>query len=155
MKIYGVIVSIVAVAAIVLAGVFYWQGGANRHALDSCRNTAKQLTSDNERLQGDLTNAQNQIDEARQIANVLQPASESFMFPGDFKALTIGSSESTEVEQKIDQLSDKMNRMSAAQNWKDFKSTRGFNPFFGFLRSLLGSLNNVLNRQAPTKAPLQ
>ena len=148
MKTYAIIVSAVAVLMIFLAGYFFWQGGEVRHRLSACKNESQDLSETN-------ANFKNQLAEAKQIVAVLKPAADAFIFPGDYRAQAIGSREATEVENLINALNDKTNRISAEQNWNEFMRTREFNPFFGMLRSLLGSLDFTLNRVPGSNPPLQ
>lgn len=151
MKIYAVVATVITVLAIALAGYFYWQGGDLRRGLSDCQSETASLADSNAQMQGDLTDLRGRIAEANQVVAVLQPAVESFIFPGDYRAQSIGSKEATEVAELINALDDKTNRINAEANWDEFKTTREFNPFFSMLRGLLGSLDNALNRAAPTR----
>lgn len=144
MKIYAVVTTVIAVLAIALAGYFYWQSGDTRRELSKCQDETTDLANFNARIQYDLVDLSNRIAEAKQVVAVLQPAVESFVFPGDYKAQSIGSKEAIEVAELINALDDKTNRMNAEANWNEFKTTREFNPFFSMLRGLLGSLDNAL-----------
>jgi hypothetical protein len=66
------------------------------------------------------------------------------MFAGDIKALTIGSQEAKKVEEALSQLDNSSERMMAEGHWHDFKSSRLFNPLFGLLRGLAGSISQDL-----------
>lgn len=153
MKIYAVIITVIAVLGIAVAGYFYWQGGDTRRELSKCQDETADLTNSNAQMQGDLADLRSQIAEAKQVVAVLQPAVESFVFPGDYKAQAVGAKETAEVAELISVLDDKTNRINAESNWSEFTTTREFNPFFTFLRGMLGSLNNALNRTAPVRPP--
>ena len=121
-----------------------------RHNFYLCKDESSILSKEKEGLQGDLINAENQLDEARSIVAFLQPATESFIFPGDYKAQGIGGKESAQIDVLISSIEDKNTRINAEFGWSEFKNTLELGRFFGFLRGSLGSLANSLNRQAPS-----
>jgi len=149
MKIYSLIITIIAILAVMCAGYFFFQSSAIQPTLNLCETAKENLVTENAKLQNDVTNLQTKITEASSIVAVLQPAAESFIFPGDYKALSIGTAEATEIDGLIAALTDKMTRLNAEHGWNEFKTTLEFNPFFGFLRGTLGSLETTLSRPLP------
>jgi len=147
MKIYSIIITIVAVCAFGLAGYFYWQGGDIRKDFGVCQEEKDQLAKekdqlvkDKNRLEGDLNAANSQLSAVRHSAVVLKLALNSFMFAGDVRAITVGSKEAVEVEQAIELLDGNQDRMMAEKDWTDFKTSRYLNPLLGLLRNLVNSI---------------
>ena len=140
MKIYSIIITIIAVCSFGLAGYFYWQGGDIRKDFGICQGEKDQLAKDKNRLEGDLSAINSQLAAVRHSAAVLKLSLNSFMFAGDVRALTVGSREAAEVEQAIEGLDDNKDRMMAEKDWTDFKTSRYFNPLLGLLRNLANSI---------------
>lgn len=155
MKIYSIIVTIVAVLAIIFAGAFYSQASKISQQAASYQKDSELCQTDRSKLENQLTQANGKLSNLQKTADVLVAAANSFMFAGDLKVQTIGSSEATEVEQKISNMTDKMDRMETEKNWNDFKTTLGFNPLFGLLRGLVQNLDRNLSQQPGNQAPLQ
>jgi len=155
MKIYAIIITIIAVVAIVFAGISYSQISKVSQQATTYQKEKEQCQSDKSKTETQLTQANGKLSNLQKTADVLGAAANSFMFAGDMKANTVGSQEAAEVEQKISSMTDKNDRMEAEKNWNDFKTTLRFNPFFGLLRGLVQSLDRNLSQQPGNQAPLQ
>lgn len=155
MKIYSIVVTIVAVLAIIFAGAFYSQVSKISQQAVSYQKDSELCKTDKSKTENQLSQANGKISNLQKTADVLDAAANSFMFAGDMKANTVGSVEAAEVEQKIGSMTDKNDRMEAEKNWNDFKTTLKFNPFFGLLRGLVQSLDRNLSQQPGNQAPLQ
>jgi hypothetical protein len=140
MKIYSIIITIVAVCAFGLAGYFYWQSGDMRKDFGVCQEEKDQLAKDKNRLEGNLSAANSQLAAVRHSATVLKLSLNSFMFAGDVRAITVGSKEAVGVEQAIELLDGNQDRMMAEKDWTDFKTSRYLNPLLGLLRNLVNSI---------------
>lgn len=140
MKIYSIIITLIAVCALGLAGYFYWQGGDMRKDLGVCQDQSEGLRKDKAHFENELSRANTQLDKINHSAAALKSILNSFMFAGDVRAVTIGSKEATAVEQAIANISDNTDRMMAEADWADFKSSRYLNPLLGLLRNLTNSI---------------
>lgn len=147
MKIYSIIITVIAVLLLGLAGYFYWQEGKMRNNFSICQTEKNNLIAERDAIAKDRTEINNklnlvyeQLDKISRTATALNYALNSFMFAGDIKALTIGSQEAKKVEEALNQLNGD-ERMMLEGHWNDFKSTRLFNPLFGLLRGLADSIN--------------
>ncbi|OPL11953.1 MAG: hypothetical protein AVO34_01670 [Firmicutes bacterium ML8_F2] len=95
-----------------------------------------------------LSDLQEQISGIGITNNVLATVLNSFMIPGDLKAITIGSQEAAEIEQKISNIADSKDRMMMEQNWSDFKTSKLLNSLFNLLRD---GVNNIERTLAPNR----
>jgi hypothetical protein len=141
MKIYSIVITIIAIIALGLAGYFYWQGGEMRNNYSICRSERNAIARDKAELDRKFNLISEQLDKISHTAAALNYALNSFMFAGDIKALTIGSQEAKKVEEALGRIDDNSERMMSEGHWNDFKSTRLFNPLFGLLRGLADSIN--------------
>jgi len=156
MKIYSIIITIVALVAVGLAGYFYWQGGETRNNYNICLSEKNALTLEKDMIAKDKAelndkfNLMNkQLEKINHTATALNYALNSFIFAGDIKALTIGSQEAKKVEEALSQLNDSSERMMSEEHWNNFKSSRLFNPLFGLLRGLADSINRDSSAARP------
>lgn len=132
MKIYLVIITIVACLAIG-AGIYFFS------QIENCQ-MAKAET------ERQLIDAQDQLSKINKTNDVLIAALNAFMVPGDLKAIAVGSQESAEVLQKINDIADSKDRMMAEESWNNFKSSKLLNSLFDFLRN---AANNIERTMAP------
>lgn len=139
MKIYSIIITIVAV--LVLVGGVYSFTRFNQ--ISSEMRNYQDAKTEAERQLADL---QTQLSRIEKTNIVLKTVLESFMIPGDLKALTVGSQEAIMVEQKITSIADSKDRMMMEVNWENFKKTRLLNSLFAFLRD---ATNNIERTLAP------
>lgn len=142
MKNYAIAMTIIAVLALGWAGYLFWQSGSPGSLigqLDACQKD-KTLATDR------LSQANGQLEKIKQAVAVFKAANESFMIPGDLKALTVGSKEAAGVAQLIGQIADSQDRMLVEKGWSDFKSNLRLNALFGFYRNLAENLNRVLEQ---------
>jgi len=140
MKIYSIIITIVAICALILAGYFYWQGGGLRKDFGVCQDQSEGLRKDRAHIESELSMANSQLDKVSHSAAALKTVLNSFMFAGDVRAQTIGSKEAIAVEQAITNIDESTDRMMAEKDWLDFKTSRYLNPLLGLLRNLTNSI---------------
>ncbi len=144
MKIYAIVATIVAVLAIAAAGYFFMQ--ANRSAglsdqLEGCQ-------KDKATVESQLSRANSQLGKIEKTVAVFKSVNEAFMIAGDLKALTVGSKEAADVEQKIGGITDSQDRMMVENNWSDFKSSLRLNSLFAFFRDLANNLERTLQQSS-------
>jgi len=144
MKNYSIIITIVAILAIVFAGYFYLQNSKSLTKIETCENEKTQLKKDKTELENELNKNNEQLTTISKTTAVLNAALNSFMIPGDLKVSTVGSKESLEVEEKIEDITDKADRMGAEKDWKDFKDSLKVNPLLGLLRTLANNIERNL-----------
>ena len=139
MKTYSIVITIIAVVALAGGGYSFLR----YNTMSSEIGSFQKAKADAEAQLGDL---QNQVANIGKTNAVLKTVLESFMIPGDLKALTIGSQEAAAVEQKIAGVADSKDRMMMEANWENFKQTRLLNSLFAFLRD---GTNNIERIMAP------
>jgi len=154
MKIYSIIISIIAVCALGLSGFLYWQSGALRNDFNICQNERNQLQTDKNNLEGKLSAANNQLTVIRHSSAALNAVLNSFMYAGDIKAQAVGSKEAIKVETAINEIDDNMDQINFESSWNQFKETRLFNPLFGVIRGLANNIERNLNQPANNMPPI-
>ncbi len=169
MKIYYVSAAIITVLSALLSVYFYLQlkdisqqcaiykeeNGRLTQERETVKKQMDKLENDRILLVGSLTEVRNQVAKAKESVAVLSDVLNSFMYAGDIKAQTVGSKETAAVEGAISSLSDTSSRMSAEQNWTDFKKNHYFNPLFGLLRGLSRDILQDLGRIDGQNEPSQ
>lgn len=153
MKIYAIIITIVAVVALVFSGITYTRISKVSQQATNCKKDSELCQSEKKITEGKILESNNRLISAQKNASVLSVVSSSFMIPGDLKALTVGSQEAVEVEQKIAEITDKMERMGIEKDWNDFKSTLQLNQVFGLMRNLAQNMEKSLSQQPQNQAP--
>lgn len=146
MKIYSIIITIIACLVIICGIYFFSQYSAMSKQFNGLSSEIKSCQAAKAETEKKLTDAEDQLSKIRKTSDVLTTALEAFMFPGDLKAVTIGSQESVEVLQKINDIADSKDRMMAEESWNKFKSSKLLNSLLDFLR---GAVNNIERTLAP------
>jgi len=139
MKIYTIITTIIAVLAITAAGYFYNQYSGLYGQVDACQ-------KDKAFIEGKLDWSNGQLAKISKTAAAFKAVSESFAITGDLKATTIGSKETTAVEQKIADIADGTDRMSAESEWNEFKTSLRLNTLFALYRNFANNIERILEQ---------
>jgi len=137
MKTYSIIVTVIAVLALVSAGYFYWQSKPAASQLESC-------LKDKAQVESQLSDANKKLTALSNTVAVFKIVNESFIVPGDLKAQTVGSQEATEVERMILNITDKTDRMLIGGSWSDFKTSLRLSDLFHIFRTLADNLERIL-----------
>lgn len=147
MKTYSIVVTVVAVLAILSTGYFYFSGnsGGLKQQLESCQKDKTQVESQ-------LSQSNEQLNKISKTVAALKSINESFMIPGDSKVIGIGSKEAAEVEQTISDIADKTDRIMAESDWNNFKNSLKLNSLFRLYRDLADNLERVLEQPINVQA---
>lgn len=147
MKIYSITITVITCLAVIGAIYFFWQYNAMSEEynemfseIEGCRNTKAET-------ERQLSDAEEQLSNVSKTNDVLIAALNSFMIPGDLKAITVGSQETAEIEQKINNISDSKDRMMMEQSWNDFESSKLLNSLFNLLRDGVNNIERTLEQK--------
>jgi hypothetical protein len=161
MKIYSIIITIIAVIAIAFVGVFYFQVSKISEQATNYKKDSEHCQSEKKIIEGKVSELNGRLNDFQKNTAVISAVSSSFMIPGDLKVLTVGSQEATEVEQKISAMTNKMERMGIEKDWNDFKSTLKINAVLGLMRNMSQNMERSLSQpsqsgdQMPERQPIQ
>jgi hypothetical protein len=144
MKIYSTVITIVAGLAIAGGIYFFMQYNAMSRQYEGMSKEIEDCLADKAETEMRLSNAQEQLSKISKTNDVLIAALDSFMIPGDLKAITVGSQEAIEVTEKIDGIADSKDRMMAEQDWDDFKDSKLLNSLFNLLRNAANNIERTL-----------
>lgn len=144
MKIYSIIITIIACLAVAAGAYFFLQYNAISKQYEGIFSEAENCQRDKSETERQLSEAQEQLSKINKTNEVLVSVLNSFMIPGDLKAITVGSQEAAEVGQKIDDVADSKDRMIMEQNWDDFVSSKLLNSLFNFLRDGVNNIERTL-----------
>ncbi len=153
MKSYSIVITIVAILALILVGYFYWQGGAMRNQIkmvqEEMAGLENQLVEKEKKLaeiENKLSETEKGLKDIKETKDVLKSVLESFLVAGDVKVYTIGSQEATEVEKEILDITDKTDRMGTEREWGDFKTSKRVSALVALLKGLANNLERNIER---------
>lgn len=146
MKIYSIVITIIALLAIVAGIYFFTQFNAISKEFNGMSSQIENCQTAKAETEKQLSDVQDQLSKIKKTNDVLIAALSAFMIPGDLKATAVGSQESAEVLQKINDISDSKDRMMAEESWNNFKSSKLINSLIDFLRN---GVNNIERTMAP------
>lgn len=144
MKIYSIIITIIACLTIIIGVYFFLQYNTMLKEYNEMFLEIENCQKDKSEIERQLSEAQEQLSRVNKANEVLILALDSFMIPGDLKAITIGSQEAVEVEQKINNIADSKDRMIMEKNWNDFRNSKLLNSLFHFLRDGVNNIERTL-----------
>lgn len=144
MKIYSIVITIIALLVFTVGAYFFIQyntvsqeyGGLSEQ-IENCQRAKAEI-------ERQLSDAQDQLLKIGKTNDVLITALNSFMIPGDLKAITIGSQETADIEEKINEIADSKDRMIMEKNWSDFKTSKLLNSLFNLLRDGVNNIERTL-----------
>ncbi|MFA5022505.1 MAG: hypothetical protein WC508_05510 [Patescibacteria group bacterium] len=148
MKIYAIIITVVAVLFGVAAGYLLWQLTGLKAELGQVQ-YQQHLTEDElEKNEVKLQQAQNLIDtgftSAKENSDILKNSLETFLVAGDLKIFTLSETEAQMITDKIQSLSDKMDKVSLEKAWSDFLKSQKITDYFAFARTAASNINGKL-----------
>ncbi len=147
-KIYSTIATVVMILAILTAGYFYWQGGANRKELvrvqDDLFKTEEELQNNREELNRLRALVDQGLEKVKYNASILKDSAEVFLVAGDTRVASLGISEAKEIEAQIQKIEDRQDRIALESLWSDFTSSRTISNYLAFSRFLVDRINNNL-----------
>lgn len=148
MKIYSIAVSIIAALAIVLAGYFFWQVSAVKTESGQIKDNLAQSQLQLQQANQELGKLRELVDTgltgAKADASILKDSLESFLVAGDLKVAALGVSEAEAISAKIQNVPEKMDKISYEKGWSDFRSSKKISDVLAFARSLTNSIQNKL-----------
>jgi hypothetical protein len=144
MKIYSIIITIIACLAVMAGVYFFLQYNTVSKEYKGMFSEIENCQRDKSETERQLSEEQEQLSKVNNTNEVLVLALNSFMIPGDLKAITVGSQEAAEVEQKINNIADSKDRMMMEKNWNDFKNSKLLNSLFHFLRDGVNNIERTL-----------
>lgn len=149
MKIYSIVVSVVAVLAIMGVGFFYWQYANVNKKLNSVEQERKELQGQKDKAVSQVSDFQKGMRSVKETAEAFKAVIDSFTVPGDVKVGEIGSIEATAARQQIGDITDKTDKIGAEKTWDDFRDSK----HVADLRALLENLANNLVRNIANVTP--
>jgi len=148
MKIYSVIITVIAVAFLILAGYFYRQVGVVKNDLVQSQNQLHQTKDQLQQTQGELSGLRNIVEtglaSAKLTTAILQGSLETFLVAGNTKVAALGESEAKAISDEIQNFPEKMNKISFEDGWSRFLKSRTISDYLAFSRSLAQTLKSNL-----------
>jgi hypothetical protein len=152
MKIYSIIITIVAVIALGSTGYLYWQYNSANEKVGSLEGKIDSVQKDLDKTKQELTNTKTSFDGIKPFSAALKAVLNSFIAGGDAKVGTIGATEGTLARQKISGITDNTDKISAEKNWDDFSRSAKFSDLQPLLMTLsFGIERNIQNATGPSK----
>ncbi len=144
MKIYLIIITIIACLAIGGGIYFFSQYNGMSKQFNGMSSQIEDCQKAKAETERQLSDIQDQLSKIKKTNDVLIAALDAFMVPGDLKAIAVGSQESAEVVEKINNITDSKDRMMAEESWNNFKSSKLLNSLFDFLRNGVSNIERTL-----------
>lgn len=142
MKIYSIVITVVAVILLAVAGYFYQQVAVVKSELATTKSELNQSAVE-------LTNLQNlvatELTSAKATVDILKNSLESFLVAGDVKVASISDSEAKTISDKILAFPDKLNKTSFESGWAGFLKSQTVSDYLAFSRSLAQTLQSNLD----------
>jgi len=149
MKIYSVVVSLVAILAIAGAGFFYWQYTQVNEKLNSVEQERKELQGQKDKAMDQVSNLQKGMKNIKETAEAFKAVIDSFIVSGNVKVEAIGPDEATAARQQIGDITDNTDKIAAEKTWDDFRDLKQV----ADLKALLENLANNLMRNIANATP--
>jgi hypothetical protein len=137
MKIYSIIVTIIAVLALAILGYGYYTGLKIKKVLTECNTQNSAYQSEIQTMRND---EQKKTEEILGLAEVLRESSSSFMHAGDVKASSFNTASLDKIDQEIKNLKNAHVQDAVKKKWETFLQTSSLNDY----RDFIGTLADVI-----------
>ncbi|MFA6255104.1 MAG: Tar ligand binding domain-containing protein [Patescibacteria group bacterium] len=155
MKIYAVVITIIAVLALILAGYLFWQMTAIQTNLNQAQEQQRQANDELTQVKTELSQTKDELNKVRELidtglttakenSDILKNSLETFLVAGDLKIFTISETEAQAITDKIQSLSDKMDKVGLEKAWSDFLKSQKITDYFAFARAAASNINGKL-----------
>jgi len=131
MKIYAIIVTIVAVVALSILGYGVWAGNK----------MAKSIKT----LQGQISSLKSQAGDAEILSRVARDSASTFIQPGDWKIISFDQTKLSEIEVNIQNLADEKTKIEITNSWSKFKSSGLINDYRSFIQVVSDNITSRIS----------
>jgi|GEM_PF-3133230 len=145
MKIYAIIVTIIAVLALSLLGYGYYTGLKIKKTIADYENKIQTMHDEEEAMQREK---QKKLDEISSLAGILRESSSSFMHPGNFKASSFNPSIVERLKDEIENITDTTLKKEIKDKWDAFQQSQNLNDY----RDFIGTVADII-RSSSTLEP--
>jgi len=146
MKIYAIIVTIIAVLALSLLGYGYYTGLKIKKTIADYENKIQTMHDEEEAMQQE---EQKKLDEISSLAGILRESSSSFMHPGNFKASSFNPSIVERLKDEIENITDTTLKKEIKDKWDAFQQSQNLNDY----RDFIGTVADIIRNSSTTLEP--
>jgi hypothetical protein len=144
MKIYSIGATIIAILTIIGGIYLFLQYNAMVKQYNGMFSEIESCQIAKGKIEKQLNEAQDQLSKIGKTNDVLIVALNSFMIPGDLKAIAVDSQKTADIEGKINYIADSKDRMMMEQEWSDFRASKSLNSLVDFLRDGVNNIERIL-----------
>ena len=138
MKIYAVIVTIVALLALGVVGFGVWQGTKIKAAYTKQSN---ELRLKQDELKAFKDQTQKQAADIETINRILRASSNSLVHPGDLKVTSFNSQSVIEISTNIEKIAEPAVQEKVKADWNTFSNSKTINDYRQFIQSLSDAIS--------------
>ena len=146
MKIYSIIVTIIAVLALAILGYDYYTELKIKKTLTECETQNSAYQSKIQAYQSEIQTMQNdeqkKAEEILRLAEILRESSSSFMHAGDIKASSFNTTSLDKIDQEIQNLKNVHTQDAVKKKWDTFLQSYSLNDYRDFLATLADEIRN-------------
>ena len=138
MKIYAVIVTIVAVLALGVVGFGVWQG---IHIKAAYNKQSDELRLKRDELKSLRDQTQKQASDIETLNRILRASSNSLVHPGDLKVTSFNAPSVTEIDTNIEKITDQNMQEKVKSDWNTFSNSKTINDYRQFIQSVSDAIS--------------
>jgi len=137
MKIYSIIVTIIAVLAVAILGYGYYAGLKIKKVIAECAKEKSTYKSEVQKMRSD---EQKKAEEILGLADILRESSSSFMHAGNIKASSFDTASLDKIDQEIKNLRNTHSQEEVKKKWDAFLQSYSLNDY----RDFIGTMADVI-----------
>lgn len=139
MKIYAVVVTLVAVLALSVVGYGVWAGNKLQTSLNKLESNLHQTQNELSGLK--ITNQKLGL-EIQTLNKILRASSNSLVHPGDLKISSFNAGSVDEINSNIEKIADQHVRAKVKSDWENFVNSKTLNDYRQFIQSVSDAISN-------------
>ena len=139
MKVYAIIVTIIAVLALGVVGYGFWQGAKIKTAYTQKSN---ELSATQAKLQGIKDEYKTPAENINNISQILGKTSSAFIQPGVMQVSSFNQQSVDEINKQIASIQDTSARDEIKSNWDKFVASKTINDYRTFVQTISNAISN-------------
>ena len=139
MKIYAVVVTIVAVLALGVVGFGVWQGTRLQASYNKASNELKLKQGE---LKTFKDQTQKQASDIETLNKILRDSSNSLVHPGDLKVTSFNAQSVSEINTNIEKIADQNLQEKVKTDWNTFLNSKTINDYRQFIQSVSDAVSS-------------
>lgn len=140
MKIYAIIITVIAILALGIIGYGFWAGQKISVKIVSLERQSKIAMDDLQKVQQEYSNSTQEI---KNLSQLLRETSSSFIQPGVSSIDSFNAVSMQKIDSQIGQIKNDYTKKDIQEKWSIFQDSKLINDYRGVIASIADNISNL------------